>query len=40
MLFVDTKSLHMAMKKLQDFPKILSELMEKLMKLTLRYFNE
>ena len=30
----------MAMKELQDFPKIPSELMERLMNLTLRYFEE
>ena len=30
----------MAMKELQDFPKIPNELMERLMKLTLRYFGE
>ena len=30
----------MTMKELQDFPKIPSELMEKFMKLTLRYFEE
>ena len=30
----------MAMKELQDFPKIPSELMERLMKLTLLYFEE
>ena len=30
----------MAMKELQDFPKIPSELMERLMKLTPRYFEE
>ena len=30
----------MAMKELQDFPKIPSELMERLMYLTLRYFEE
>ena len=30
----------MAMKELQDLPKIPSELMENLMKLTLRYFEE
>ena len=30
----------MAMKELQDFPKTPSELMERLMKLTLRYFEE
>ena len=30
----------MAMKELQDFPKIPSELMERLMKLTLWYFEE
>ena len=34
------RSLHMAMNELQDFPKIPSELMERLMKLTLRYFEE
>ena len=30
----------MAMKELRDFPKIPSELMERLMNLTLRYFEE
>ena len=30
----------MAMKELQDFPKIPSELIERLMNLTLRYFEE
>ena len=30
----------MALKELQDFPKIPSELMERLMNLTLRYFEE
>ena len=30
----------MAMKELQDFPKMPSELMERLLKLTLRYFDE
>ena len=30
----------MAMKELQEFPKIPSELMERLMNLTLRYFKE
>ena len=34
------RSLHMAMRELQDIPKIPSELMERLMNLTLRYFEE
>ena len=39
-MFVDAKIIAQAMKELQDFPIMSSELMERLMKLTLRYFEE